>query len=123
MPKSKSTAEDLGFVNKVMDLNGNSRNAGEDFDLYQKYDIWLMNIVRNYIIPIILDSVKTKQLTYSKLKKWFLRHTCFGIPIEYARLNQVVVASWFSQIDYGIEALIKQYKRLWKGSLRIGDCP
>ena len=45
MPKSKSTAEDLGFVNKVMDLNGNSRNAGEDFDLYQKYDIWLMNIV------------------------------------------------------------------------------
>ena len=95
-----------------MDINGNSRNAGEDFDLYQKYDIWLMNIVRNYIIPIILDSVKTKQLTYSKLKKWFLRNTCFGIPIEYARLNQVVVASWFSQIDYGIEALIKQCKRL-----------
>ena len=115
MPKSKSTAEDLGFVNKIMDINGNSRNAGEDFDLYQKYDIWLMNIVRNYIIPIILDSVKTKQLTYSKLKKWFLRHTCFGIPIEYARLNQVVVASWFSQIDYGIEALIKQYKRLLEG--------
>ena len=115
MPKSKSTAEDLGFVNKIMDINGNSRNAGEDFDLYQKYDIWLMNIVRNYIIPIILDSVKTKQLTYSKLKKWFLRHTCFGTPIEYARLNQVVVASWFSQIDYGIEALIKQYKRLLEG--------
>ena len=115
MPKSKSTAEDLGFVNRVMDINGNSRNAGEDFDLYQKYDIWLMNIVRNYIIPIILDSVKTKQLTYSKLKKWFLRHTYFGIPIEYARLNQVVVASWFSQIDYGIEALIKQYKRLLEG--------
>lgn len=115
MPKSKSTAEDLGFVNRVMDINGNSRDAGEDFDMHQKYDIWLMNIVKNYIIPIILDSVKIKQLTYSKLKKWFLRHTCFGIPIEYARLNQVVVASWFSQIDYGIEALIKQYKRLLEG--------
>lgn len=115
MPKSKSTAEDLGFVNRVMDINGNSRDAGEDFDMHQKYDIWLMNIVKIYIIPIILDSVKTKQLTYRKLKKWFLRHTCFGIPIEYARLNQVVVASWFSQIDYGIETLIKQYKRLLEG--------
>ncbi len=115
MPKSKSTAEDLGFVNKIMDINGNSRDAGEDFDMHQKYDIWLMNIVKNYIIPIILDSVKTKQLTNSKLKNWFLRNTCFGIPIEYARLNQVVVASWFSQIDYGIEALIKQYNRFVKG--------
>ena len=67
MPKSKSTAEDLGFVNRVMDINGNSRDAGEDFDMHQKYDIWLMNIVKNYIIPIILDSAKTKQLTLSKL--------------------------------------------------------
>ena len=115
IPQGKSTAEDLGFVNRVMDINGNNWDACKDFDLYQKYDIWLMNVVRNYIIPIILDSVKTKQLTYSKFKKWFLRDTCFGIPIEYARSNQVVVASWFSQIDYGIEALIKQYKLFLEG--------
>ena len=39
MYESKSTVEKLGFVNKIVDINGNSRNAGEDFDLCQKYDI------------------------------------------------------------------------------------
>ena len=115
MPKDKSTAEELGFVNKVMDINGNSRGAGEDFDLHQKYDIWLMNIVKNSVINVILTAIKTKQLTYSKLKKWFLKDTCFGIPVEYARSNQVVMAIWFSQIDFGIEALIKQYNRFLQG--------
>ena len=115
MPKNKSIAEELGFVNKIMDINGNSRDAGEDFDLRQKYDIWLMNIVKNSVINVILTAVKTKQLTYSKLKKWFLKDTCFGILVEYARSNQVVTTTWFSQIDYGIEALIKQYNRFLQG--------
>ena len=111
MPKSKSASEKLGFVNKLMDINGNSRDAGEDFDLHQKYGIWLMNIVRNTIVNVILTAVDTKQLTYGKLKNWFLKNTCFGIQLEYTRLDQVVTASWFSQIDYGVEALIKQYNR------------
>lgn len=109
MPKSKSASEKLGFVNKIMDINGNSRDAGEDFDLHQKYGIWLMNIVRNTVVNVILTAVDTKQLTYGKLKNWFLKNTCFGIQLEYTRLDQVVTASWFSQIDYGVEALIKQY--------------
>jgi len=115
MPERDTTMEDLGFVSKVVDINGNSRKAGDDFELRQKYDIWLMNIVRNTVIGVIITAVKTKLLTYGKLKKWFLKNTCFGFPIEYARSNQVVVASWYSQIDYGIEALIKQYNRYLQG--------
>ena len=74
-----------------------------------------MNNVKNSVINVILTAIKTKQLTYSKLKKWFLKDTCFGIPVEYARSNQVVMAIWFSQIDFGIEALIKQYNRFLQG--------
>lgn len=44
MSASKSTTEALGFVNKIIDINGNSRDAGEDFDIHQKYDILMMNI-------------------------------------------------------------------------------
>lgn len=115
MPENEDTMEDFGFVNKVVDINGNSKKAGNGFELRQKYDIWLMNIVRNTMIKVILTAVKTKQLTYGKLKRWFLKETCFGFPIEYSRSNQVVVASWYSQIDYGIEALIKQYNRFLQG--------
>ena len=115
MPNKETTIEDLGFINKVVDINGNSREVGNDFDLRQKYDIWLMNIIRNTVIKVILKAVKTKQLTYRKLERWFLKKTCFGFPIEYPRSNQVVVASWYSQIDYGIEALIKQYNRFLQG--------
>lgn len=115
MPDKESTLEELGIANRVMDINGNSRNAGEDFELRQKYDIWLMNIIRNIVIKVILTAVETKQLTYGKLRKWFLKETCFGIPIEYARSNQVVTVSWYSQIDYGVEALIKQYNRFLQG--------
>lgn len=115
MPKSKSTSEKLGFANKIVDINGNSRDAGEDFDLHQKYGIWLMNIVRNTVINVILTAVDTKQLTYGKLKNWFLKNTCFGIQLEYTRAGQVVTATWFSQIDYGVEALIKQYNRFLQG--------
>lgn len=115
MPDKETTIEDLGFVNKYVDINGNSRKAGNDFELRQKYDLWLMNIIRNTVIKVILTAVKTKQLTYGKLKRWFLKETCFGLLIEYPRSNQVVIASWYSQIDYGIEALINQYNRFLQG--------
>ena len=36
MSASKSTVEKLGFENKIMDINGNSKDAGKDFDLRQK---------------------------------------------------------------------------------------
>lgn len=115
MSASKSTAEKLGFVNKTVDINGNSRFAGADFNLHQKYGIWLMNIVKNTVINVILTAVNTKQLTYGKLRKWFLKNTCFGIQLEYTRLGQVVTATWFSQIDYGVDALIKQYNCFLQG--------
>ncbi len=75
MPQRKSMTDELGFVNRVMDINGNSRIAGESFNLYQMYEIWLMNIMNNYVINVILNAVKTKRLTYNKLKKWFLKST------------------------------------------------
>ena len=115
MPEKESTLEDLGIASKLKDINGNTRNAGKDFELRQKYEIWLLNIIKNSVLDVILTAVKTKQLTYAKLKRWMLKNTCFGFPIEYPRSNKVVTASWFSQIDYGLEDLIKQYQRFIQG--------
>ena len=56
---------------------------------------------------------------YSFLPKsnrtWGLVYDCFGIELEYTRSGQSITATWFSQIDYGIEALIKQYNRFMQG--------
>lgn len=112
MPEDTRTIEQLGFSDRIKDINGNSRDAGEDFQVWKKYEIWLLNIVRNPILDLILTAVKQKKLTYAKLKTWMTRATCFGIPIEYPRNNEVVTASWFSQIDYAIKALILQYQRI-----------
>lgn len=122
MSASKSTVEKLGFENKIMDINGNSKDAGKDFDLRQKYGIWLMNIVRNTVINMILTAVNIKQLTYSKLRKWFLKNTCFGIQLEYTRSGQVVTTTWFSQIDYGVESLINSIIVFCKENQLIGGC-
>lgn len=111
MPEKDTTLEDLGIANKLKDINGNTRRADKDFEQRQKYEVWLLNIVRNVVLDVILTAIKSKQLTYSKLKRWMLKSTYFGSPIEYPRSNQVVVASWFSQIDYGLKALINQYQR------------
>ena len=70
-----------------------------------------MNIVRYPVLELILSAVKQKKLTYAKVKNWMTRTTCFGLPIEYPRNNDVVTASWFSQIDYAVKALIQQYQR------------
>lgn len=112
MPEDTRTIEQLRFSDRIKDINGNSRDAGEDFQVWKKYEIWLLNIVRNPILDLILTAVKQKKLTYAKLKTWMTRATCFGIPIEYPRNNEVVTASWFSQIDYAIKALIQQYQRI-----------
>ena len=111
MPKQASTLEELGFVNKFKDINGNTKNADYDYDTRQKYEIWLMNIVENPMLDVILTAIQTKKLTYAKLKRWMLKDTYFGVPIEYTRVNHVVKASWFSQVDYGLEMLMKQYQR------------
>lgn len=115
MPEKNTTLEELGFLNRQKDINGNSKDADEDFELRQKYDVWVMNLVRNVVLDLVLTSVQTKQLTYGRLKHWFLKHTCFGLPIEYSRVNGGVTASWFSQIDYGVKALMKQYQRFAEG--------
>ncbi len=112
MPEDTRTIEQLGFSDRIKDINGNSRDAGEDFQVWKKYEIWLLNIVRNPILDLKLTAVKQKKLTYAKLKTWMTRATCFGIPIEYPRNNEVVTATWFSQIDYAIKALIQQYQRI-----------
>ena len=45
----------------------------------------------------------------------FGRYIGKGYTLSALVLFQVVVASWYSQIDYGIEALIKQYNRFLQG--------
>ena len=115
MPEKNATLDELGFVNRQKDINGNSKDADEYFELRQKYDVWVMNLVRNVVLDLVLTSVQTKQLTYGQLKHWFLKHTCFGLPIEYSRVNGGVTASWFSQIDYGVKALMKQYQWFAEG--------
>ena len=112
MSQSKSTVENLALRIRLWTSTETARTQVR-IDLRQKYGIWLMNIVRNTVINMILTAVNIKQLTYSKLRKWFLKNTCFGIQLEYTRSGQVVTTTWFSQIDYGVEALIKQYNRFF----------
>lgn len=104
----ENTTKQLGFSNRIKDLNGNSQEAGDDFHVWKKYEVWLLNIVCNPILELILTAVKQKKMTYAKVKTWMSRETCFGIPLEYPRNNKVVTASWFSQIDYAIKILIQQ---------------
>lgn len=113
--KQVSTWEQLGFENQFKDINGNTKNADKEYDMRQKYGVWLMDIVENPMLDVIQTAIQTKKLTYAKLKRWMLKDTCFGIPIEYARANHVVSASWFSQVDYGLESLMKQYQRFIRG--------
>lgn len=110
MKEREPMVEEIGFENRVVDINGNSRKADDNFDWLQKYSIWLMNIVKGPVLDTILTAIHTNKLTYTKLKSWFLKKTCFGEALEYPRTNQVVTSTWFSQIDYGMEALVKQYK-------------
>lgn len=46
----------------------------------------------------------------------FGRYIGKGYTLSALVLFQVVAASWYSQIDYGIEALIKQYNRFLQGN-------
>lgn len=111
MPDEMATTEESGFEDKFKDINGNTQDAGNDFYLWKQYETWLLNIVRLPVLDLILSAVKQKIITYAKVEKWMTRSTCFGLPVEYPRNNDVVVASWFSQIDYAVKALIKQYQR------------
>lgn len=103
------------WENKIKDINGNTRKASENFELMRKYKIWLMNLMRNYVLDIILTAVQTKFITFAKLKSWFLKRTCFGKLHEYRRINVIITTTWFSQIEYAIDTLVKQYKRFMQG--------
>lgn len=115
MSGKDSTIQDIVFENRLKDINGNSQKASQEFKMIQMYEVWLINIIKNFLLDVVLTAVQTKKLTYAKLKKWFLKSTNFGIPIEYSRANQEIAASWFSQIDYAVEALIRQYQRFVQG--------
>lgn len=110
MSGDENTTHQLGFSDRIKDINGNSQDAGDDFQVWKKYEVWLLNIVHNPILELILTAVKQKKITYAKVKTWMNRATCFGLPIEYPRNNVMVTASWFSQIDYAIKVLIQQYQ-------------
>ena len=112
MPEVESAQDQFGFSDRIKDINGNSQEAGEDFQLWRIYEVWILNIVRKPILDLILTAVKQKKITYAKIKAWMNRATCFGIPIEYPRNNEQVTASWFLQIDYAVKALIQQYQRV-----------
>lgn len=112
MPDGDFSQDQFGFSDRIKDINGNSQKAGEDFQTWKKYEVWVLNIVRKPILDLILTAVKDNKMTYAKIKAWMERATCFGIPIEYPRNNEIVTASWFCQIDYAVKALIQQYKRV-----------
>lgn len=101
----------LDFTNKMKDINGNTLSDKHNIQTYFYYNTRLMNVVQNHVLNVILTAVQNKYFTFSKLKSWFLKSTCFGIAIDYYRANDVITSSWFSQIDYAIKALVIQYQR------------
>ena len=64
-----------------------------------------------YMIGVIINSVKQKTLSYSKLKKSFEKYSCMCCNIE----AESIVYSWFDQIDYAIKDLFKQIDNELKG--------
>ena len=63
--------EDL-FSDKIKDINGNTKDAGVDYKYRQLYEVCLLNIVNMPILSLILEAVKQKKLTYTKIKKWLI---------------------------------------------------
>lgn len=111
----EDVSKEYPFSDKIKDINGNTKDAGVDYKYRQLYGVWLLNIVNNHILSTILEAVNQKKLTYAKIKKWMIRSTCFSYPIDYTRNNGSVTSTWYQQIDYAINSLMKQYQRTIQG--------
>lgn len=113
IPQSQQTTwESIGFVDKQKDINGNTQKSHQRMQTRMIYETWLLYVVQHPVLSILLTTIEDKKLTYTKLKSWLLKDTCFGTVIEYTKGNEVETTTWFSQIDHALKFLFQQYHKI-----------
>ncbi len=104
------------FEPAKVDINNNTHKENSaEHNLYGLYDTWIKNIMRLFIMDILLSAIAQGELTYGKLRNELLKRTSFGVSVKYSRGEDVFYCSWFSQVDFALKDLFRQYKRVIAG--------
>lgn len=104
------------FEPAKVDINNNVHQERPfEHNLFEFYDMWISNIMRLSIMDILLSAIAQGDLTYGKLRNELLKKTTFGVSVKYTRGEESVNYSWFSQIDFALKDLFRQYKRVIAG--------
>ena len=105
------------FEPAKVDINNNThKETSAEHNLYSFYDTWIKNILRLFIMDILLSAIAKGKLTYGKLRNELMRKTTFGVSVKYSRGgDDEFFCSWFSQVDFALKELFRQYKRAIAG--------
>lgn len=104
------------FEPAKVDINNNVHEENTvQHNLYEFYDIWLRNIMRLFIMDILLSAITKGELTYGKLRKELMKKSSFGLSVKYTRGEEEFYCNWLSQIDFALKDLFRQYKRVIAG--------
>lgn len=104
------------FEPTKVDINNNTHKEDTaEHNLHGLYDTWVRNIMRLFILDIILSAIAKGELTYGKLRNELLKKSLFGASLKYSRGEEEFYCSWFGQIDYALKDLFRQYKRVIAG--------
>ncbi len=96
------------FIEHIkVDLYGNEIPMDENYQKFQIIDICLNQSI-HFILSCILSAVKSKKITYAKIKHFLTKSTSFGVKLPFQRNNLEFSYSWFEQIDYALKNLFKQ---------------
>lgn len=106
----------LLFEPAKVDINTNThKEESVKHNLYGLYDTWIRNIMRMFIMDILLSAIAKGELTYGKLRNELMRKSSFGVSVKYTRGEEEFFGTWFSQIDFALKELFRQYKRVIAG--------
>lgn len=104
------------FEPAKVDINNNTHKENSaEHNLYGLYDTWIKNLMRMFIMDILLSAIDKGELTYGKLRKELMWKSSFGLSVKYTRGEEEFFSSWFSQIDFALKELFCQYKRAISG--------
>ena len=108
-----STIEDM-MSHRKCDINGNSLpiNNIEEWNKFQLFDCSVRNMMRLWYADAFLESVGSKKITFTLIKKFFEKYTKFCMPITHSRNGEDIEYTWFETIDNALKDFINQTKRL-----------
>ena len=104
------------FEPAKVDINNNTHKENTvQHNQFEFYDTWLRNIMRLFIMDILLSAIEKGELTYGKLRKELMKKSSFGASVKYTRGEEEFYCNWFSQVDFALKDLFRQYKRVIAG--------